>query len=68
MFFIESAAGPLAYSTSLMADSLDMLGDALVYGFSFVVLTRLARWKAGAALAKGSFMLAFGLGVLREAA
>ncbi|CAA9890757.1 Cation transporter [Candidatus Methylobacter favarea] len=68
MFFIEGAAGLLAHSTSLLADALDMLGDALVYGFSLFVLERSARWQAGAALAKGAFMLAFGLGVLGEAA
>ena len=46
MFFIKGGAGLLAHSTSLMADSLDMLGDALVYGFSLVVLARSARWPA----------------------
>ncbi|MVF23121.1 cation transporter [Methylocaldum sp. BRCS4] len=68
MFFVEGWAGLLAHSTSLLADALDMFGDALVYGFSLFVLARSARWQAGAALAKGSFMLAFGLGVLGEAA
>lgn len=68
MFFVEGAAGLLAHSTSLLADALDMLGDALVYGFSLFVLARSARWQAGAALAKGVFMLVFGLGVLAEAA
>lgn len=67
MFFIEGAAGLAAHSTSLLADSLDMLGDALVYGFSLFVLAKSARWQAGAALVKGIFMLAFGLGVLAEA-
>jgi len=67
MFAIEGWAGLLAHSTSLLADALDMLGDALVYGFSLFVLGRSARWQAGAALAKGGFMLAFGLGVLGEA-
>lgn len=67
MFFIEGAAGLLAHSTSLLADALDMLGDALVYAFSLFVLERSARWQAGAAFAKGIFMLAFGLGVLGEA-
>ena len=38
MFFGEGVAGFLAHSTSLMADALDMLGDALVYGFSLFVL------------------------------
>jgi cation diffusion facilitator family transporter len=68
MFFVEGWAGLLARSTSLLADALDMLGDALVYGFSLFVLAHSARWQAGAALAKGGFMLAFGLGVLGEAA
>ena len=67
MFLVEGGAGVLAPSTSLLADALDMLGDALVYGFSLFVLARSARWQAGAALAKGGFMLAFGLGVLGEA-
>lgn len=67
MFGVESWAGLLAHSTSLLADALDMLGDALVYGFSLFVLMRSARWQAGVALAKGGFMLAFGLGVLGEA-
>jgi len=67
MFLVEGWAGLLAHSTSLLADALDMLGDALVYGFSLFVLARSARWLAGAALAKGSFMLVFGLGVLGEA-
>ena len=68
MFVVEGTAGLLAHSTSLLADALDMLGDALVYGFSLFVLARSMRWQAGAALAKGGFMLAFGLAVLGEAA
>jgi cation diffusion facilitator family transporter len=67
MVVVEGVAGLTAHSTVLLADALDMLGDALVYGFSLFVLARSARWQAGAALAKGGFMLAFGLGVLGEA-
>ena len=67
MFLIESGTGWLAHSTALMADSLDMLGDAMVYAFSLYVLARSARWQTGAALAKGAFMLVFGLGVFGEA-
>jgi cation diffusion facilitator family transporter len=67
MFVVEGVAGVLAQSTSLMADALDMLGDALVYGFSLFVLARSLRWQAGAAMAKGVFMLLFGLAVLAEA-
>ena len=68
MFVVEGWAGLLAHATALLADALDMLGDASMYGFSLFVLARSARWQAGAALAKGGFMLAMGLGVLGEAA
>lgn len=67
MFLVEGTAGLLAHSTSLLADALDMLGDALVYGFGLFVLARSVRWQAGAALAKGAFMFVFGLAVLGEA-
>lgn len=67
MFLVEGYAGLVAQSTALLADALDMFGDALVYGFSLFVLNRSARWQAGAALAKGAFMLFFGLAVLAEA-
>jgi len=67
MFIVESAAGLLAHSTALLADALDMLGDALVYGFSLFVLARSVRWQAGAALVKGLFMATFGVAVLIEA-
>ncbi|WP_395401080.1 cation diffusion facilitator family transporter [Pseudoduganella sp. UC29_106] len=67
MFVVEGIGGILAQSTSLLADALDMFGDALVYGFSLIVLARSERWHARAALLKGFFMLAFGLAVLAEA-
>ena len=68
MFLVEGTFGLLAHSTSLQADALDMLGDALVYGFSLFALPRSARWQMRAAFLKGAFMLVFGLGVLGEAA
>lgn len=64
MFIIEFAAGLVAQSASLMADSVDMLGDALVYGISLYALGRGIRWRAGAALLKGGFIMLLGLGVL----
>jgi cation diffusion facilitator family transporter len=67
MFVVELAAGLLSGSVSLVADSLDMLGDALVYGFSLYVVARGARMKAKAALFKGLIMLGFGLFVLGQA-
>lgn len=67
MFIIELAAGLLGNSIALVADSLDMLGDALVYGFSLYVVTRGTAMKAWAALLKGGIMAAFGLFVLGQA-
>jgi len=67
MFIVELTAGLLGNSVSLVADSLDMLGDALVYGFSLYVVARGAEMKARAALLKGIIMMAFGLFVLGQA-
>jgi cation diffusion facilitator family transporter len=67
MFGVEFGAGLVARSTALLADSLDMLGDSLVYGFSLYVLHRSRTWRARAALLKGGIMAAFGIGVLVEA-
>lgn len=68
MFFVEFASGWLAGSTALLGDSLDMLGDALVYGLSLFALTRGVRWKAVSATFKGSIMAIFGVVVLAEVA
>ena len=46
MFLVEGVAGKLAHSTSLMADALDMFGDALVYGLSIYVITGDSRKQA----------------------
>lgn len=67
MFLVEGTTGWLANSTSLMADALDMLGDALVYGMSLYVLSKSQRQQAQVALVKGGFMLLFGLFVLGDA-
>ena len=68
MFVAEFSAGVFARSTSLMADSVDMLGDALVYILSLYALNHGLRWRAGAAVAKGATIAVFGAGVLVEVA
>jgi cation diffusion facilitator family transporter len=60
MFVVELVFGLLAGSVALLADSLDMLGDALVYGFSLYVVARGPLWKARAAVAKAAVMGLFG--------
>ena len=68
MFALELGTGLLARSTALVADSADMLGDALVYGLSLYAVGRGETWKARAALLKGGLMAAFAAGVLGQAA
>lgn len=66
MFIVEFTMGWKARSSALMADSLDMFGDALVYGFSLYVLNKSQHWRSTAALLKGIIITAFGLVVLAE--
>jgi Co/Zn/Cd efflux system component len=68
LFVVELVAGLIAGSVALLADSLDNLGDALVYGFSLYVVGRSAVWKVRAALAKAAVMGLFGAFVLVQLA
>jgi Co/Zn/Cd efflux system component len=63
MFFVEIGAGLAAQSVSLLADSLDFLGDAGNYGLSLFVLGMALQWRARASLLKAASMGAFGLWV-----
>ena len=66
MFAVEMVSGIMAGSLALVADSLDMLGDALVYGFSLYAVGRALIWKVRAALSKAAIMALFGAFVLCE--
>lgn len=68
MFVVELVAGLVAGSTALLADSVDMLGDTVVYSFSLYVVGRGPRWEARGALLKGGVMALFGVAILLEAA
>ncbi len=63
MFAVEIGAGLAAQSVSLLADSLDFLGDAANYGISLFVLGMAIQWRARASLLKAASMGAFGLWV-----
>ncbi|MEX0958195.1 MAG: cation transporter [Burkholderiales bacterium] len=67
MFLAGTTAGIIAGSTALLADSLDMLGDALVYGFSLYVIGRGPVLEAKAALLKAGLMIVPGILVLVHA-
>ncbi len=63
MFVVEIGAGLAAQSASLLADSLDFLGDAGNYGISLFVLGMALHWRARASLVKAASMAAFGVWV-----
>ena len=67
LFVVEAAAGLHSRSTALLGDSLDMLGDALIYAASLVVLGRSLRSQAWVAVGKGLLMGVLGIGVLSDA-
>ena len=64
MFAVEVAAGLAAGSASLQADALDFFGDAANYGVSLFVVGMALRYRAMAAIAKGSSMGLFGVWVI----
>ena len=64
MFLVEIGAGVRASSVSLLADSLDFLGDAANYGISLWVLGMGVVMRARASLFKALCMLAFGIGII----
>lgn len=67
MFAIEFLSGYFAKSTALMADSLDLIGDAAIYGISWYALQRGPLWQARAGLFKGLVMAMFGFFVMGQA-
>ncbi|ATC89046.1 MULTISPECIES: cation transporter [Gammaproteobacteria] len=61
MFVIEMGIGLLANSTALIADSLDMLADAVVYGVALYAIGKSLLHKANAARISGFFQMALGV-------
>lgn len=66
MFVGEAAIGWMSESTGLLADSLDMLADALVYTIALIAVGRSTWLQSSAASASGMLQIALGLGVLFE--
>jgi Co/Zn/Cd efflux system component len=64
MFIVEVLAGWRGESTGLLADSLDMLSDASVYGAALYAVGRSRRLQAGVAAASGVIQVLLGVGVL----
>jgi Co/Zn/Cd efflux system component len=57
MFWTESLIGTIAHSTALVADSLDMLADAIVYGISLSAINRSDLEKNRTAFISGIFQI-----------
>lgn len=66
MFVIGLIAGVFAQSTSLIADSFDMLADASAYTIGLLAINRSPRFKALAASLSGGLLLILGIGVMIE--
>ena len=66
MFLAEIILGWIAESTGLIADSLDMLADAGVYGLSLYAIGRGIQKQASAAAISGILQIILGAGVLIE--
>jgi Co/Zn/Cd efflux system component len=66
MFFAEIILGLLAESTGLIADSLDMLADAGVYGISLYVVGKGIAQQSKAASLSGILQIILGFGVIAE--
>ncbi len=64
MFVFELSLGWYAQSTGLIADSFDMLTDAIVYAIGLYAIGKSLRHKAKVALISGWFQFALGLLIL----
>jgi Co/Zn/Cd efflux system component len=67
MFIVELGTGIKADSLLLTGDSLDMLGDALVYASILYVLNKGSQTQAGPALLKGVIMFLSAVAVFARA-
>jgi Co/Zn/Cd efflux system component len=68
LFLVEIVAGWLAQSTGLIADSLDMLADAFVYGLGLWAVGRSSGAKLRAAHASGVLQALLAVGVFADVA
>ncbi len=66
MFFVEFIAGWMAESSGLIADSLDMLADTLVYAVSLYAVVKAIKYKVNAAILNGILQTLLALAVLLD--
>ncbi len=66
MFITEFTLGWLGESTGLIADSLDMFADALVYGVDLYAVGKSLRIKVNSAMLSGCLQITLGTGVMLD--
>jgi len=66
MFCVEFVIGLIGQSTGLIADAVDMLADALVYGVGLYAVGKTSGVKIRAAYISGVFQILLALGVLAD--
>src|SRR5574337_859597 len=67
MFLIGAVVGYLADSTGVIADSLDMMTDAVGYALALMAITRGEAFKRNSARWTGSVLVVLGGGIAIEA-
>lgn len=66
MFFVQVIAAIIANSSSLLADSFDMMGDVLAYAISIYAFNKGEKWGARASLIKGIIIFVLACIVLMD--
>jgi Co/Zn/Cd efflux system component len=66
MFLVEASAGWWSESTGLLADSLDMFADALVYGIALYAVGQSSDLQSRSAKVSGWLQITLGVGVFVE--
>lgn len=67
IFFVQFSAAIIANSSSLLANSIDMIGDVLAYAISIYTFNKGEKWNAGVSLVKGMIVFMFACFVLLDA-
>jgi len=67
MFVIDVGAGLFARSSGLLADGIDMLSDAMVYGLSLIAMSRSRTFQHRTAVASGLLLAVSGVAVMLDA-
>jgi cation diffusion facilitator family transporter len=67
MFVIDVGAGLFARSSGLLADGVDMLSDAMVYGLSLIAMSRSRTFQHRTAFASGVLLAVSGIAVMLDA-